>query len=210
MRHDSERLRDAMSQEKVLWNVIIPVRSPSTGKTRLSLGAAMNAALATDTVNAVAATDCVTKVLVVTDDASWCEDVAATIVLQRRTGLNGAIRDALEVAGGYPCAVVPGDMPALRATDLNSVLTLPVPKFFVSDRAGTGTVLLASRLAPLTPLFGVGSASRHAAAGFEQVLVQQSSSLQCDVDTLADLAAAVRFGVGSATSTVLRDQGVAA
>ena len=71
---------------------------------------------------------------------------------------------------------------------------------FVTDAAGTGTVLLAAPPgAVLEPCFGAGSAAAHEASGAVP-LNGAWPSLRRDVDTLADLAEAFRLGVGPRTA----------
>jgi 2-phospho-L-lactate guanylyltransferase len=76
------------------------------------------------------------------------------------------------------------------------------PRCFVADAAGTGTTLLTAAGVPLDPRFGRDSAAAHAGAGAVP-LDGGWPGLRRDVDTPADLAAAVRLGVGTATAALL-------
>lgn len=53
------------------WALVVPVRDPQTGKTRLNSSAALNAAIAEDTVSAALASPAVAHVVLVSDDLSW-------------------------------------------------------------------------------------------------------------------------------------------
>jgi 2-phospho-L-lactate guanylyltransferase len=79
----------------------------------------------------------------------------------------------------------------------------PSRRSFVADAAGTGTVLLAATpVAGLEPCFGVGSAAAHMASG-AVALDGPWSSLRRDVDTAADLAGALRLGLGPRTAALM-------
>ena len=71
----------------------------------------------------------------------------------------------------------------------------------MADAAGTGTVLLAAAGTALLPAFGAGSARRHAESGARR-LDGRWPSLRRDVDTVADLAEAVRLGLGRHTAAL--------
>jgi 2-phospho-L-lactate guanylyltransferase len=95
-----------------------------------------------------------------------------------------------------------GDLPALRPEELAAVLeqAFAIPgRSFVPDAAGTGTtLLLGARDGALEPRFGPHSRSGHARSG--AVEWTAGASLRQDVDTLADLEAALRLGVGAHTA----------
>jgi 2-phospho-L-lactate guanylyltransferase len=100
-------------------------------------------------------------------------------------------------------AALAADLPALRTGDLTAALTAAGPgRSFVADAAGTGTVLLAATSGvELEPCFGPGSAAAHAATGAVE-LTGDWPSLRRDVDTGAELAAAVVLGLGPRTGAV--------
>ncbi len=80
---------------------------------------------------------------------------------------------------------------------------MPGGRAFVADAEGTGTTLLvAAPGVTLDPRFGGGSAARHAASG-AAALDGEWPGLRRDVDTPADLAAALALGVGPATRAAL-------
>jgi len=147
-------------------------------------------------------------------------------------GLNPALAYAATVArpkgatASLPgVAALAADLPALRTHELTEALrraedvAWPPPgssppagggsstaapvRAYVSDSTGTGTVLLAAPPgARLEPCFGPGSAAAHGASG-AVALTGDWPSLRHDVDTAADLAAAVVLGVGPHTAAVV-------
>lgn len=197
------------------WVVIVPVKRFADAKTRLEPAqdrAALAEALTRDTLDAVASSPRVRMLLVITDDPRLVDDlrlpVAAVIRTQQSPGLNGAISDGLIYAAeswpDYGVAVLLGDLPALTAEDLEQ--TLASAEGFalgvVPDATGRGTVLITALPGvPLVPAFGEDSAGRHLELGHR--FIRAPERLRRDVDTPADLTAAVRLGVGRHTAAVL-------
>ncbi|PWW23207.1 2-phospho-L-lactate guanylyltransferase [Geodermatophilus normandii] len=201
--------------DAVRWSLVVPAKRLGAAKTRLvpltgggpGVHADLVLALLADTV--AAARDCaaVADVVVVTDD----ERAAATVrALGARTvpdepdrGLNPALAHGARASGGDAVAALSSDLPALRSDELAAALAAATaPRCFVADAAGTGTTLLTASGVPLDPRFGRGSAAAHAAAGAVP-LAGGWPGLRRDVDTPADLAAAVHLGVGAATAALL-------
>ena len=117
--------------------------------------------------------------------------------------LNAAIRQGLAVARAeFPeanLAVLTGDLPALTPADVERTLDLAAAheRSLVPDAAGTGTTtLLALAGVPIEPRFGPGSRAAHESAGHVPIEVQACASIRQDVDTAADLAVALRLGLG--------------
>jgi 2-phospho-L-lactate guanylyltransferase len=197
------------------WVVLVPIKRFSDGKRRLGdrpERAALAEAFARDTLDAVAASQHVRMLLVVTDDPQLVDDlslpVAVTVVTQQAPGLNNAIATGLRVANDrwpeFGQAVLTGDLPALTPEDLERTLEIAeeIPLGVVADAPGTGTVLLTGQPGvPLLPAFGVGSAMRHRDLGHR--LIRGTERLRRDVDTPEDLEIAMRLGVGRHTSAVL-------
>jgi 2-phospho-L-lactate guanylyltransferase len=96
------------------------------------------------------------------------------------------------------------DLPALRPDELAAALgaALAVPRAFVADAHGTGTTLLTGVRTDLCPRFGPDSARAHRASGAVE-LTGSWPGLVRDVDTDADLRAAVALGAGSRTTGLL-------
>ncbi|WP_250027331.1 2-phospho-L-lactate guanylyltransferase [Paractinoplanes maris] len=229
------------------WTAVMPVKRLGVAKSRLrgAVPAARHSDLALamvrDTATAVLAARAVAELLVVTDDpvtAAAVTALGARVVPDRpaaglppdrpaaglppdrpAAGLNAAMRyGADEVAGtGRHRFVLAGDLPALRAEQLDAALAgaeapaeapAEAGRSFVADAAGSGTVLLAvAPGGPLDPHFGVGSAAAHAASGAHP-LDGDWPGLRQDVDTPADLLTVLGLGAGPHTCALLRDVGL--
>jgi 2-phospho-L-lactate/phosphoenolpyruvate guanylyltransferase len=197
----------------VQWSVVIPVKSPARAKSRLvqpatdGAGAALVRALTADTMIAARAADGVARVVAVVDEAGLDVAAADEIHLQARPGLNAALAEAWALCvqrwPGDGVAALLGDLPALRPEELAQALraAAETPLGYVADAQATGTTLLTARPgSELRPAFGVGSAARHARIA---TALPGGAGLRRDVDTEADLAAALRLGVGAHTLAVL-------
>lgn len=196
--------------------VLLPVKSPGTGKSRLSAlrddqRALLAAAFATDVVDACLLSEDVAGVLVVSDDAPFAAELAArgaATCADPGGGLNAALRHAAVVLRARrpdlrPAALC-GDLPALTPADLSAALAAGGPgPCFVRDADGTGTTLYCAEYDDFDPRFGPGSADAHATAG-ALPLPGELTSLRRDVDDADGLAAAVALGVGSSTAAALR------
>lgn len=165
-----------------LWSLLVPVKPAAHAKTRLR-GALPGVAhedlvqaLATATIEAAQASPLVGNLIIVTGGPD----------------LNSALREAATELQG-PVAVIPGDLPALRTTELTEALGLCAVRSFVPDADGTGTVLLAAPDGDLRPRFGPDSARIHEAEGARR-LDGDWPTLRRDVDTAADLAAVQALG----------------
>jgi len=95
------------------------------------------------------------------------------------------------------------DLPALTAAEFAAVTAEAAQhsRSFVADAAGTGTTLVAASQRSLLSHFGPGSAERHRSAGLASLTAGPGA--RHDVDTVADLAAAARLGVGPYTKALL-------
>ncbi|KAA1426323.1 2-phospho-L-lactate guanylyltransferase [Nocardioides antri] len=195
--------------------VVVPVKPPGIGKTRLvgvpaGQRVSLATAFATDTVAACLATPGVARVLVTTDDARFAttlSSLGADCCPDGSHGLNPALVQAVAEArrrwpGLRPVALC-ADLPALRPEDLAAALTIAAGRTsYVADAAGTGTTLYASSYDDFDPRFGADSAAAHAAAGAAAV-PGDLPGLRQDVDDLASLRAAIALGVGPATRAAL-------
>jgi 2-phospho-L-lactate/phosphoenolpyruvate guanylyltransferase len=202
------------------WTAVIPVKRLNAAKSRLR-GAVplprhpdLALAMVRDTATAVLAASGVGELVVVTDDPVVREvlsSLGARVVPDRPgADLNGAMRyGADEVAGlSRHRAVLAGDLPALRPSELSAALSQAGSRSFVADAAGTGTVLLA--VPPgreLDPRFGIGSAVAHERSG-ARPLSGDWPGLRQDVDTPDDLATVMALGAGRHTCELLRDLGL--
>jgi 2-phospho-L-lactate/phosphoenolpyruvate guanylyltransferase len=202
------------------WTVVIPVKRLGAAKSRLR-GAVPDArhedlalAMVRDTVAAALGCAEVADLVVVTDDPAAARAVtvlgARAVPDRPGAGLNAAMRFGADVVAGLGRrrAVLAGDLPALRAPELATALSMAAGRSFVPDAEGSGTVLLtAAPDAPLDPHFGVGSAAAHLASGATE-LTGDWPGLRQDVDTAADLRAVLALGAGAHTCALLRDIGL--
>jgi 2-phospho-L-lactate guanylyltransferase len=199
------------------WRVLVPVKPLARAKSRLvaatgdALRPALALAFAQDTVAAALACAPVAGVTVVTDDplvAAAVRALGASVVpdLPGR-GLNAALahgdRAVRERTPQAPLAALNADLPALRPAELARVLEAAgeTDRSFLADAAGIGTTVLA--VAPgraLAPAFGGPSRARHLASGAVELTPGDVAGARRDVDTAADLRAALALGVGARTA----------
>ena len=200
------------------WHLVVPVKGGEGAKSRLHppRGVAredLALALATDCLAACSAGMPPGRVLVVTSDAratGVAAGAGARVVPDPGAGLDAAVdRGVAAVAATSgprtPVAVLLGDLPAVRPADLTAALgaAAAYPMALVPDADGHGTVLLgALEGCRLVPRFGAGSAARHEAGGHRR-LDLDLPRLRTDVDDDASLRAALRLGVGPATTAAL-------
>jgi 2-phospho-L-lactate guanylyltransferase len=202
------------------WSIVVPAKRLALAKTRLTplpeglAGPPAAAhdrlvlALLADTVAAALASPAVAGVLVVTDDpdaaAAGTRLGARTVPDEPDRGLNPALVHGARAAGAAAVAALSSDLPALRPEELTAALAAAeaAPRCFVADAHGTGTTLLTAVGTDLSPAFGAGSAQRHAAGGAVP-LTGAWPGLTHDVDTPADLRAALALGVGPHTAALL-------
>jgi 2-phospho-L-lactate guanylyltransferase len=209
----------------VSWTVILPVKRLEVAKSRLrgavdpAVHEALALAMALDTVAAALACRVAGRVVVVSADravGAAAAELGAEVILDvPDAGLNPALAYAATLvrprgsAASLPgVAALTADLPALRPDELTAALRAAeagdtIRRAFVSDAAGTGTVLLAARPGiGLEPCFGAGSAAAHAVSG-AMMLHGDWPSLRRDVDTADDLTEAVRIGLGPRTGALV-------
>lgn len=218
MRTDPEPTTD--TEPVAGWSVVVPLKPLALAKSRLAgaVGDALRPrlalAFAQDTVAAVLACAAVRDVAVVTDDpvaAASLAALGARIVPDAPgAGLNAALEHgARAVRSLRPRAAVAAlnaDLPALRPRELARALTTAsvFPRAFLTDAAGIGTTLLCVLPGTeLRPAFGGPSRRRHLASGAAEIMSRELDSVRRDVDTGADLAAALALGVGPRTAGVV-------
>ena len=203
------------------WAVIVPLKPLDRGKSRLEeedqRRSQLALAFARDVVAAALGVAAVIEVLVVTDDpratAVLRADGARVISDTHEGGLNAAFEhgatSARERNGEVGVAALAGDLPAVTTAELDEVLTLAWPRrrCYVPDADDIGTTLLTARPGVwLGALFGVASSDEHLASGAYLLDEGVWPGLRRDVDTPADLEAAMAIGVGPATAAVLGER----
>jgi 2-phospho-L-lactate/phosphoenolpyruvate guanylyltransferase len=205
------------------WCLVLPVKRLAVAKTRLGppydgARGSLALAFALDTASATLACPLVAAVQVVTDDteaARALEAAGADVTADEPdAGLNAALEHGAVLAArrhpGTSVGTLAADLPGLRPAELGAALRAACGygRSFVRDAAGTGTTMLLARSAHgLRPMFGPGSAARHAGSGGHEILAEALPSVHLDVDSADDLEAAVALGVGPATAQVLQALG---
>jgi 2-phospho-L-lactate guanylyltransferase len=200
------------------FTVVMPMKSWDRAKSRLHIEPASRRALAEafarDTLDAVLACPVVAEVVVVTRGDLVVDQIASAgaHVIQEPANrpldtLGSAIRHGIAWAAAHrphaPLAVVPSDLPALTADALGDLLAAASAHLFafVADANGDGTTVLTGRTPDLMrPGYGPGSAERH--RGYGAYELAAADALRQDVDTLDDLVAADRLGLGPHTRDV--------
>lgn len=208
--------------EEAAWHILMPVRGTADSKTRLlpqdtqgSSRRTLALAFAADAITAALASRGVAEVSVITRDREAGElfaGLGAAVVFETGgSGLNAAIRQGLRHIDcrhpGRWRAVLMADVPALAPNDITAALSLArrFPAAVVPDAGGSGTTMLTAAPAlDLEPQFGSGSHARHRAAGMVTLELGRASALRLDVDTWADLDAALAVGVGRYTLEALQ------
>ncbi len=202
--------------------VVIPVKPPARGKSRLSgVEASDRIALATafarDCIAAARATEGVAEVMVVTDDASFAALVRNEGCAVIPDGVSGSLNATLVQAAAesrrrWPAHTVVAlcaDLPALRPEDLSAALAQVGEEdpWFVADHEGTGTTMYAA--APdvvFNPQFGPDSRLAHLEFGAREIS-GELTTLRIDVDDLAGLEKARGHGLGTHTRELVGDIG---
>ncbi|MEV6275750.1 2-phospho-L-lactate guanylyltransferase [Nocardia sp. NPDC051832] len=204
-------------------HAVIAVKNLDLAKSRLAdrlrpeHRARLVLAMLADTVTAAVAVPRIGSVTVVTPDptvAALAPGLGAVVHPEPRSAadLNSALADAAAALraqhGPVELLALQADLPALCPEELADMLaTAPAGKrSVVIDHAGTGTAALFVGDGTLTldPRFGPNSAQAHRAAGAVD-LAGDWPGLRLDVDTAADLDAAVALGAGPATRALLRE-----
>jgi 2-phospho-L-lactate guanylyltransferase len=202
--------------------VLLPVKPPARGKSRLSALAdpdrrRLAEAFALDTAEACLAASTVGAVLAVTDDAGFSVALTslgcAAIPDGVSDDLNGTlVQAAAEAMRRWPDLVpvaLTGDLPALRPGDLDAALSsVPTGRAaYVSDAEGVGTTLYTAAADEFAPRFGDDSRAAHDGDGVLR-LDGELATLRRDVDALDDLRAAMALGVGPRTAVVVGELGL--
>lgn len=191
---------------------MIPVKPAAIGKSRLRGihpdHAELARAIALDTIEAASGAALVAQVIVVTDDEITRREAMTMprVRAVRDGGVNGiqrAIQTGLAAVDvRSPRAALLGDLPALRAADLDRALFMAAkaPRTFIADAEGHGSTLVtAAAGATWRSEFGPGSHAKHEALGLRLLSIHQQSSIRRDVDNFDQLTDAARVGLGART-----------
>lgn len=215
---EADASRKSVEFGNTRWIVVVPVKAPARGKSRLDAQgvdrAALAHAIALDTITAATGCELVAQVVIVSDDAALARESAKIPALRfvpegESRGLDAAVATgmtAVDPNGRMPRAALLGDLPALRSEDLAAGLraAASVDRAVVADAEGTGSTLVTARAGVAwTSSFGDGSFARHLALGCAALEIPDASTLRRDVDTAAQLEAARALGLGARTAAVL-------
>jgi 2-phospho-L-lactate/phosphoenolpyruvate guanylyltransferase len=203
-----------------MWTLVIPVKVLSRAKTRMSAAAGphrerLALSVAADTVAAALRSDRVGAVVVVTDDPLAARELSAlgarVVPDEPDCGLNPALAHGAALARATApdagVGALSADLPALRPAELTRVLDAAAAArggtAFVPDVAGIGTTLyVAAPGVAFTPAFGPESRARHLDQGAAELTLDDIESVRRDVDTPADLRAALALGAGPRTTAL--------
>lgn len=203
--------------------VVIAVKELRAAKTRLAPmidgdeRRALVLAMLTDTIATVAAAG-LDRVVIVSPDNSVTATAAASgahTVVDRGEALNDAfalgIDHAIKTWPDSRILVLQADLPAARPESLAAAIehSAKHSRSYIPDHSGTGTTALFLNVVHPSAAdilrFGANSATAHHALGAVDLTVSADRwpDLRIDVDTVEDLQAAQRIGLGSATSEVV-------
>jgi 2-phospho-L-lactate/phosphoenolpyruvate guanylyltransferase len=204
-----------MPDQSAGWTVLIPLKPPAIGKSRLAVPTrdrpGLARAIALDTLDAACACPQVSEVVVISSDPSWVLPRRARLVLEpRTTTIDEAVALGLRtVTDRSPRAVLLGDLSGLDPADLVEALGVArgIDRGLVRDVEGTGTTLVTARPGvPLDTAFGSDSARHHRGLGYVDLPIDRSSTLRRDVDTVDHLA----WSLGPRASSMVRSARAAA
>ena len=204
-----------MSPSPEPFAAIVPIRSWTTGKSRLDVDddarESLGRAFALDVVSALHDSPRIGVVVVVSSDAEVRTTFASCeAVDDRGRGLDDAVAQgcAHAVAGGWSrIVVVPSDLPCISVAALDEVLAMSEghTHTYCPDADGDGSSLVISHdPATLVTSYGRGSASAHRSAGLVPLL-GAPLEVRRDVDTLEHLREAQGLGTGRHTTAVLTE-----
>jgi 2-phospho-L-lactate/phosphoenolpyruvate guanylyltransferase len=139
--------------------------------------------------------------------------IAAEVISESgHIGINSALSRGARVLRAQEFTSVlacVGDLPALRSESVLRILdaTRSHPRSFVADASGVGTTMLIAHDVELAPQFQGRSAAAHYASGAvslsEEAIGWPIADARRDVDTEADLVAAIGLGVGPKTDALI-------
>lgn len=180
------------------WTALVPLKQGDDRKSRLtdrlspSQRAALSDAMATNVLEVLRQAPLIGRVVVIApravESAEWRAD--------RGRGLNAEL-EAVRAELGAPVMVVFGDLPLLRAEDIDALgaAAESAGVALAPDRLREGTNAAAiARNDPFAFHFGANSFALHRAAAPGAAIIERLG-LSHDVDTPADLDAAIAQGL---------------
>ena len=196
---------------------VVALKSLRTAKSRLrgiptGLRQEIAWCLAYDTIAALATA--VDQVVVVSNEPSLTERLApapwSVRILSEgpSLGMNAALAAGaaeLTRAGSALVAACVADLPCLRPDSVRRLVAAASshPRSYVADASGIGTTMLFARGVSLDPRFQGSSAAAHRGSGAVPLVeADDLADTRRDVDTLTDLYAAERIGLGERSAAL--------
>lgn len=217
---DDIAVQEGAPQRAAMHDVAGALSAVQRDRLRADPGAFVLAMLA-DTIGALHHAG-VSDVVVVTPDdrvRATAHSLAAQVVSESTDvagGLNAAYALGASTARQlWPerqwILMIQADLPAAEPRSLRQIISAASAQgeSMVTDRAGTGTSLLLRKASNSdAPCFGPDSAAAHRTAGIAELDPDHHlwPDIRTDVDTVSDLTAAIRLGVGDRTRSVLGDR----
>ena len=190
---------------------IVPLKPKVTAKSRLGFDQATRSVLATAMATDLLAA-CQTALGI--DDVivagSAPANLSVTEMPDLKQDLNRALADVLNTLSPQDQVIILlGDLPCVRPEDIDLALQLARSRSrsphqtasMICDAVGTGTTTLIGTAGTLIPRFGPHSRALHREQGYAELKEVELSRLRRDVDSISDLADAVRIGTGPATNS---------
>ncbi len=190
------------------WWVVVPMKDTRAAKSRLGGSPddrrQLAILMARDTLSAIVGAAFVEGVVVVCQHEDDIESFAlpgVSVVVRPGLDMNQAIvegaRLVREQRPGADVAVLPGDLPFLRSSEVEVALAAAggVSRAVVGDRSARGTTLLTARCGhDLNPRYGPDSLARHREAGATELSLPTWSGIRRDVDLDRDLGRTPALG----------------
>lgn len=200
--------------------VIVPIKPWRWAKSRLAVGPDarhdLARAFALDVLDVLASSEHAARLVIVTAEegvTATAAELGAVVLPDEPSVSDDQLNDAVEQGLSWaishaptsPVVVVPSDLPSLTSRVFNETLDelSQWDTAFVPDISGRGTTAVwASSAQHLRTFYGPDSAKRHGDNGSTSN-PYVDPRIRHDVDTMADLRAVIRLGVGWQTQRVL-------
>ena len=186
------------------WTAIVPLKAEGARKTRLSghlseiAREQLSETLFRHVIGTLRSCPSITRIVLLSDGASPIDGLER--ICDSGRGLNAELQDVIDaIRADHDAArllILHADLPLLEVADVEALARAAGGGVAIApDRAGAGTNALAiGANRPFTLCFGPDSFARHRAQAPDAAIVTGRPGLALDVDTPADLQAAVALG----------------